>query len=32
MFLFAESVEYTFRVAPMMCQRVSVPMTIKVLP
>ena len=32
MFLFAESVEYISRVSPMMCQRVSVPMTIKVLP
>ena len=31
MFLFAESMEYIFRVSPMKCQRVSVPMTIKVL-
>ena len=30
MFLFAESVEYIFRVSPMMCQRVFVPITIKV--
>ena len=27
MFLFAESVEYIFRVSPMICQRVSVPVT-----
>ena len=32
MFLFAESVEYIFRDSKMMCQRVSVPMTIKVFP
>ena len=31
MFLFAESMEYIFCVSPMKCQRVSVPMTIKVL-
>ena len=31
MFLFAESVEYIFRVSPMICQRVSVPMTTKEL-
>ena len=31
MFLFAESVEYIFRVLPKICQRVSVPMTTKVL-
>ena len=31
MFLFAKSMEYIFRVSPMKCQRVPVPMTIKVL-
>ena len=31
MFLFAESMEYFFCVSSMICQRVSVPMTIKVL-
>ena len=31
MFLFAESMEYIFCVSPMICQRVSVPMTIKAL-
>ena len=31
MFLSAESMEYIFRVSPMIRQRVSVPMTIKVL-
>ena len=31
MFLLDESMEYIFRVSPMICQRVSVPMTIKVL-
>ena len=31
MFLFAESMEYIFRVLPTICQRVSVPITIKVL-
>ena len=31
MFLFAESVEYMFRVSPTICRRVSVPMTTKVL-
>ena len=31
MFLFAESMEYIFCISPMICQRVSVPMTIKVL-
>ena len=31
MFLFAESMEYIFRVSPMKCQQVSVPMTVKVL-
>ena len=31
MFLFAESMEYIFCVLPMICQRVSVPMAIKVL-
>ena len=31
MFLFAESMEYIFHVSPMICQRVCVPMTIKVL-
>ena len=31
MFLFAETMEYIFRVLPMKSQRVSVPMTIKVL-
>ena len=31
MFLFAESMEYIFCVSSMICQQVSVPMTIKVL-
>ena len=31
MFLFAESMEYILCVSPMICQRVPVPMTIKVL-
>ena len=31
MFLFAESMEYIFRGSSTICQRVSVPMTIKVL-
>ena len=31
MFLFAKNIEYIFRVSPMVCQRVSVWMTIKVL-
>ena len=31
MFLFAETVEYIFCVSRMICQRVSVPMTIKEL-
>ena len=31
MFLFAETMEYIFRVSPMKCQRISVSMTIKVL-
>ena len=31
MFLFAETMEYIFRDSPMICQRVSVSMTIKVL-
>ena len=31
MFLLDESMKYIFRVSSMICQRVSVPMTIKVL-
>ena len=31
MFLFAETMEYIFRDSPMICQRVSVSMTIKIL-
>ena len=30
MFLFAETMEYIFRVSPMICQRVYVPKTVKV--